>query len=235
MNEGRRVLQLETPEIFTAKSVMTGSHAPALSETDLTAIVEAGNLVVASNWVGTEMFGYPVGGRIHDAAEVLQLPHRLTVLTLPYVEQSERADNTQPVYYYAEAVFSDPAASPTTPLAEFEATQNRLVMLIGARSPRTEAMAQLAEYLNAMKGLYTYQDHRMGLTVQPDENVLLHRQFTHPAHVEPVAQTTIHIDAGTQRFMGTRLIPMRPDTAVVAAQIIELNKTRTKAEESFLF
>jgi hypothetical protein len=214
---------------------MTGSVSPVLSETDLASIVEAGNLVVASNWVGTEMFGYPVGSRIHAAAEVLQLPHRLTVLTRPYVEQEARGDNTQPVYYYAESVFSDPTASPTTPFSEFEETQRKLVMLIGARSPRTEAMIQLAEYFGAMQGLYTYQDHRMGLTVQPDEHVLLHRQFTFPAHVEPTAQKTFHLEAGTQRFMGTRLIPIRPDTAAIAAQIIELNKTRTRAEETFLF
>lgn len=201
-----------------------------LTQKALGEVIKAGNLTVVSNWVGGES-----AKRIAGKDEVLQMPHRLTILTLPFVDDRphEGPEGVRPSYYLMALTLSDPRATPKD-RKEFRKTERHQLYLLGIRDSSSKLAQELSEALRSWRGRYLAGDMPHAFVVAPDGTLSFHQDFIYPpfAKLEEQQRLDLVVREGGEEV---RLIEVKDkETKELAKKIVELN-SRQPDQRSKLF
>lgn len=225
-------MQLDLPSHYKYMQRQHEKGQTGISTPDLAAIVDAKNLIVASNWVGPDAVRssrfnpYEVGKRIETVEAVLRLPHRMVVLTEP---------NQEGRYYLVEASFADSGATPYEDRSQWEASELRGLYIVGFQDPASADAKSLREYTQANRGRFTSIDSGYGFGFRHrimQEVLTLHIDRRYPFGVEFASQKRVDFTA-VEGDPTIRLIPVEDQqTMDLAAKIIKINTVQSPKASS---
>lgn len=217
--ETAKRMMVDMPNMW--KDMQVG-QSPIFTEDALAAVVEAGNVIVISNWVPNEF-----AKRVSDKNEVLRMPHRLVFLTLPLTDDAPHnlPEGVKPCYYLVDLVLADAEAIPAKH-ETWKGTEKHQLYIVGIKDSSSELARKLTQVLTSWKGRYKGGHMHNIFEVEADGTLCFRGDFNYPPFARPVDQKSFDIEA-SEGGNEVRLIKIGDEeTEEVARKIVELNSVK---------
>lgn len=201
-----------------------------LTQKSVQEVIRAGNLIVLSNWVGGE-----TAKRIAGKDEVLQMPHRLVFLTVPFIDNEPHAvpEGARPSYYLMALTLSDPRATPQDHKV-WKKTERHQLYLLGVGDSSLKLAQELSQVLASWRGRYRYGEMGHVFRVEADGTLCFQHDFNYPPFADYTDQKKFDL-AARGEGEEVRLIEVKDkETKELAKKIVELNR-RQSEQRSKLF
>lgn len=211
---------------------MQVGQSPVFTEEALQAVIEAGNLVVVSNWAA----GDRTAKRITGKDEVLQMPHRLAIFTQPFIESRPHnlPEGTAPCYFLVDLVLAPRTVTATDPRGGWKHMERHQLYLIGISDSISELSQELGRVLFSWKGRFRSGEMDDTFRVGADGTLSFHQDFNYPPFAKSTEQRRFDFVA-TEDDDEVRLIKVDDEeTQELARKIVELN-SRKPEQPSKLF
>lgn len=218
------------PAIWENMQAQHKKDPRSMTEDELKAFLQSRTMLVFSHWVGPKKslsFPHESAEIIDDVSGILQLPHRLVLLTRPYVElnphQAEPASS--PCYYLLDFTFSDVRMSPNHHSFWWRKTETHGSYLVRFNDSTCKAAKEMGHVITQLRGRYSVIDRDYGFSVESDgKTPKLRLNLKHPPLEDPLRQKTFELLTGEEQDGKAQIIPVGDkSTSDIVRRIIELN------------